>query len=55
MCANTPSLTIFYAELSDAGIYTCFASKKQQSADRHLSPLGQIMPIPGQPVFALSP
>ena len=23
---NTPSLTIFYAELSDAGIYTCFAS-----------------------------
>ena len=23
---NTPSLTIFYAELSDAGNYTCFAS-----------------------------
>ena len=23
---NTPSLTIYYAELSDAGIYTCFAS-----------------------------
>ena len=31
------------------------SSLKQQSAERHLSPLGHIMPIPSQPVFALSP
>ena len=31
------------------------SSLKQQSADRYLSPLGHIMPIPSQPVFALSP
>ena len=27
---------------------------KQQSADRHVAPLGHIIPIPSQPVFALS-
>jgi hypothetical protein len=28
---------------------------KQQFAGRHISPLGHIIPIPRQPVFALSP
>jgi hypothetical protein len=26
-----------------------------QSADKHVAPLGHIIPIPSQPVFALSP
>jgi hypothetical protein len=30
-------------------------SLKQQSADRHVAPLGHIILIPNQPVFALSP
>ena len=28
---------------------------KQQSAGRHVTPLRHIIPIPSQPVFALSP
>jgi hypothetical protein len=31
------------------------SSLKQQSADRHVAPLGHIILIPSQPVFALSP
>ena len=31
------------------------SSLKQQSADRHVAPLGYIILIPSQPVFALSP
>ena len=31
------------------------SSLKQQSADRHVTPLGHIILIPSQPVFALSP
>jgi hypothetical protein len=30
-------------------------SLKQQSANRHVAPLGHIILIPSQPVFALSP
>jgi hypothetical protein len=30
-------------------------SPKQQSAGRHVAPLGHIILIPSQPVFALSP
>ena len=30
-------------------------SLKQQSAGRHVAPLGHIIMIPSQPVFALSP
>jgi hypothetical protein len=30
-------------------------SLKQQSADRHVAPLGHIIPTPRQPVFALTP
>jgi len=30
-------------------------SLKQQSVDRHVAPLGHIILIPSQPVFALSP
>jgi hypothetical protein len=31
------------------------SSLKQQSADRHVAPLGHIILIPSQPAFALSP
>ena len=31
------------------------SSLKQQSADRHVASLIHIIPIPSQPVFALSP
>jgi len=31
------------------------SSLKRQFADKHVAPLRQIIPIPGQPVFALSP
>ena len=31
------------------------SSLKQQSAGRHITPLGHIILIPSQPVFALSP
>jgi hypothetical protein len=31
------------------------SSLKQQSAGRHIAPLGHIIPIPSRPVFALSP
>ena len=31
------------------------SSLKQKSADSHVAPLGHIIPIPSQPVFALSP
>ena len=30
-------------------------SLKQQSADKHVTPLGHIILIPGHPFFALSP
>ena len=30
-------------------------SLRQHSADRHVAPLGHIIPIPRQPAFALSP
>jgi hypothetical protein len=30
------------------------SSLKQQSVDRHVAPLGLIIPIPSQPVFVLS-
>ena len=31
------------------------SSLKQQSAGRHVAPPGHIIPIPSQPVFALTP
>jgi hypothetical protein len=31
------------------------SSLKQQSADRHVAPLGHIILIPSQPIFPLSP
>jgi hypothetical protein len=31
------------------------SSLKQQSADRHVAPLGHIILIPSQPIFAVSP
>ena len=36
---NTPSLTIFYAELSDAGIYTCFASNSDGTGESDMTTL----------------
>ena len=42
-----------HAELD---FYTCSASSlKQQSVDRHVAPLGHIILILSQPVFALTP
>jgi hypothetical protein len=35
--------------------YYSASSLKQQSADRHIAPLGYIIMIPSQLVFALSP
>jgi hypothetical protein len=32
----------------------CASSLKQRSAGRHVAPLGHIISIPGQPVFALT-
>ena len=40
-----------HAELDFYGVN----SLKQESADRHVAPLGHIILIPSQPVFALSP
>jgi hypothetical protein len=40
-----------YAELD----FYSASSLKQQSAGRHVAPLGHIILIPGQPIFALSP
>ena len=34
---NTPSLTIFYAELSDAGIYTCLASNSDGTGESDMT------------------
>ena len=36
---NTPSLTIFYAELSDAGIYTCLASNSDGTGESDMTTL----------------
>ena len=35
-------------------MYIIFETLKQQSAGRHVAPLGHIILIPDQPVFALS-
>jgi hypothetical protein len=40
-----------HAELDFYGV----SSLKQQPADRHVAPLGHIILIPSQPVFALTP
>ena len=39
---------------AELGFYSA-SSLKQQSAGRHVTPLGHIILIPSQPVFALSP
>jgi hypothetical protein len=36
-------------------VFYSASSLKQQSAGRHVAPLGHIIPIPSQPVTALSP
>jgi hypothetical protein len=36
---NTPSLTIFYAELSDTGIYICLASKSDGTEESDIAVL----------------
>ena len=35
--------------------FSSASSLKQQSAGKHVAPLGQIILIPGQPVFVLTP
>jgi len=37
------------------GFFYSASSLKQQQADKHVAPLGHIIPITSQPVFALSP
>ena len=37
------------------GLFYSASSLKQQSADRHVAPIGHIILMPNQPVFALSP
>ena len=37
--SNTPSLTIFYAELSDTGIYICLASKSDGTEESDIAAL----------------
>ena len=39
---------------AELGFYSA-SSLKQQSPGRHVTPLGHIILIPSQPVFALSP
>jgi hypothetical protein len=36
-------------------VFYSASSRKQQSTDRHVAPFGHFIPIPSQPVFALSP
>ena len=38
-----------------SSIFNSVSSLKQQSADIHVAPIGHIILIPSQPVFALSP
>jgi len=48
---TTKYMTAYFPEMD-----LCSASSlKQQSAGRHVAPLGHITLIPSQPVFALSP
>ena len=41
--------------LSQHASFYSASSLKQESADRHFAPLGNIILIPNQPIFALSP
>ena len=43
-----------HSKLQKVYIFYSGSSLKQQSTDRHVAPLGHIIPIPIQPVFALS-
>jgi hypothetical protein len=45
LCIRSTRLVDFYSD----------SSLKQQSACKHVAPLGHIILIPSQPVFALSP
>jgi hypothetical protein len=47
----TIKLLVQHAELD----FHSASSLKQQSADTHVAPLGHIILIPSQPVFALTP
>ena len=45
---------IFNDQNAELDLYSV-SSLKQQSVDRHVAPLGHIILIPSQPVFALTP
>jgi hypothetical protein len=47
-------LCFFLDQHAELGFYSA-SSLKQQSVGRHVAPLGHIILIPSQPVFALSP
>ena len=44
----------FFLDQHELDFYSA-SSLKQQSAGRHVAPLGHIILIPSQPVFALTP
>jgi hypothetical protein len=46
--------TLYQTNMLSLVLYSA-SSLKQQSAGRHVAPLGHIILIPSQPVFALSP
>jgi hypothetical protein len=46
--------TLYQTNMLSLVFYSA-SSLKQQSAGRHVAPLGHIILIPSQPVFALSP
>ena len=48
--ANSAISQLYHGELD----FYSASSLKQQSADRHVAPLGHIILIPSQPVFAIS-
>ena len=52
-CRFRTSATI-YVKIDSCLTQTSASSLKEQSADRHVAPLGHIILIPRQPVFALS-
>ena len=51
---NNDDVLIVLDQHAELDFYSA-SSLKQQSAGRHVAPLGHIILIPSQPVFALSP
>jgi hypothetical protein len=54
-CNTTINISIVFEKCSVSNGIRSQSSLKQQSAGRHVAPLGHIILIPIQPVFAISP